>query len=394
MEKDFPIRVWHEGNLGNITLMYLTALKLKMRMGFGKIYHVSIPIFGIDCPDFDTGGPQGGFHDTRDGCDRRNGALPMNAWKKIIPKSRASFFSLEGVYQNIRNYPSRSELNYDVTFPLLTNTPGGGEDELVINIRGGDILQGISELYPMIPVEFYKYIAQKTGKKVIFHGQLDESPYMDELKAAFPHATYLPSMGIKQDLDFLRRSKYIIPSISSFSWLAVWLSHAKKIYFPIAGLFNLGLHTGSMLLPFEDERYEFYSFPIYRATHINHYRSYIDPIRNAWEYIPRHAIAAIVAAREDHVDEYLQAFDVEDFLKMYPEMQPDYDQWGIQALVSSYINRLYFAGYKPLLVDEDFYSRSYPSAAREVAEYKYKSLMEHYILKGQFQGYQPKPTHS
>jgi len=146
--------------------MYLTAIKMREELGCGRISHVNIPMFGISCEDFDINSSIGGVHDRFHPNGKRYGSFPFKGLSKIIPETDAKFLSIEGLCQNINNFPMRNNFDYDNHFPFISSSKcGGGEDELVINIRGGDILDGISPLYPMIPVEFYEFLAKKTGKK-------------------------------------------------------------------------------------------------------------------------------------------------------------------------------------------------------------------------------------
>ena len=119
MDKDFVIRIWSEGNLGNILPMYLTAIKMKEKLGYGKISHVNIPIFGISYEDFDMNSSIGGIHDQFHPNGKRYGNLPFKSLSKLIPKTDAKFISLEGLCQNINNFTGRNELDYDNHFPFF-----------------------------------------------------------------------------------------------------------------------------------------------------------------------------------------------------------------------------------------------------------------------------------
>lgn len=391
--KKFNIRIWFDGNPGNIMPMYLTALKMQRLLGFGEINNVKIPLFNIDLPDFSLTTPPGGFHDRYHSSGKRYGLLPFQGLKKFILNSDACFLSLESLYQNINNFPRRDEVDYDTIFPPLDSREGGGEDELVINIRGGDILQGISDLYGMLPVEFYKFIAKKTGKKCIFYGQLDESPYMDELRAAFPDATYIPSRGVARDFDFIRKSKHIIPCVSTFSWMASWLSSATKIYFPVAGLLNPAQHYYGMLLPLDDPRYEFYLFPVYEALHVNEYRSYIDPIRHSWRYMSHDDLREAVKQRTSDIDCHLQAFNIEDFMEMYDDSREEFAHHGVRGMVNTYLDKWFPEGRAPVHVDRGYYTRKYQQAALDISEGRYNNETDHFIKCGQFQGYYPRSVY-
>jgi hypothetical protein len=109
---------------------------------------------------------------------------------------------------------------------------------------------------------FYEKIIDESGLEPVFMGQLEQGDYIDALRLAFKGATFLPqSIEPMQDFQTIRGAEHIVCSISSFSWLASWLSEAAQtIHLPIAGLFNPA-NRETMLLPINDPRYSFYKVP-------------------------------------------------------------------------------------------------------------------------------------
>lgn len=64
------------------------------------------------------------------------------------------------------------------------------------------------------------------------------------------------------DFERLRSAKHVCLSISSFSWLAAWLSSlAKTIHMPVAGIFDPRRGVQS-LIPGDDARYRFWEVDI------------------------------------------------------------------------------------------------------------------------------------
>lgn len=389
--RDFSIRIWAQGNPGNIIMMYLTALKLRKTLGFGTLRHVHIPLFNINLPDHDLHGMIG-LHDRNATNGRLQGAFPFEGYKNAIHQCDASFLTLDGFYQHISNFPDRSSFDYDREFPALTDTDDhGGEDDLVINIRGGDILKAIHPHYTQLPPEFYEALIARTGKHPIFYGQLDPSPYLEELKQRFPTATFIPSRGVERDFDFIRKSHYIVPALSTFSWLAAWLSNAKKIFFPVAGIFSPAQHPSAMLLPLDDKRYEFYTFPIYFARNIADYREYMDPIRNLWQYSETEMLRDICKPKERSLDAGLNLFNAEEYLALYPEFGQLYKSFGNSGLVNHFCEAGFWESRKPFFFDETFYSSRYPMAALAVSQGHYRDMLDHYLLAGHKMGYRPHP---
>ncbi|WP_349934905.1 hypothetical protein [Acetobacter sp. A11-2] len=387
---DIKIRIFETGNPGNILAMYLTALKIKEYLPSASISHVDLPLFNIHCPDFDLGSTMGGLHDRFHNSGKRYSIVPVKGFAKWAMQTDAAFISLEGLCQNIKNFPDRYLFNYDQHFPFSDkNTSFGGENDLVINIRGGEVLQGVSTLYPMIPIEFYKFLAQKTKKHLIFYGQLDDSPYMEELKSTFPNATYIASRGMEMDFDFLRKSKHLVMCISTFSWFAAWFSNAQKIYFPIAGTLNPAQHFYGNMLPLDDPRYEFFLFPVYDALPVKRYREYIDPVRNAWQHVSHDQLRGMMKRRSSNIEDYLLAFDPEFYISHYHECRNIYNTWGNKGVVNFYLETGFFRGDFPCYVDRSFYTQNYPLAALEISQGIFENEVEHYILRGQYQGYKP-----
>ncbi|EPJ9768030.1 hypothetical protein P5767_004831 [Citrobacter freundii] len=90
-------------------------------------------------------------------------------------------------------------------------------------------------------------------------GQLDNDKYSEKLKEKFPNALYPKFNTWEDDFNVIRTSVNIIPAVSTFSWLASWLSEtAKNIYFPIMGLYHPLARPDVDMLPIDDERYHFY----------------------------------------------------------------------------------------------------------------------------------------
>jgi hypothetical protein len=146
------------------------------------------------------------------------------------------------------------------------------EDELVINIRAGDILCGKPYWYPLVPPLFYYRLIEHTGLRPVLLGQLDDCLYVNEIKRLLPGARLLPSAGALTDFNRLRHAKNLCITVSSFSWLA-WLSTAARIHYPLLGFLHpLCLPKGwnggggTDLTPHGDARYLYHLFPILTAA--------------------------------------------------------------------------------------------------------------------------------
>jgi hypothetical protein len=184
-----------------------------------------------------------------------------------------------------------------------------GEDEVLISVRAEDVESGVHEPYYPLPFDFYEAVIRSEGKRPVFMGQLQPSPYVQALRQRFPDARYLPLATPLEDFQTMRNAGCVVPSISSFAWLACWLSEsARTIHLPVAGLFN-PRRGRQNLLPVGDARYRYWSidFPTMQERPNIRAATWAAAARNAtaqteaWALgIARSAISRRVAAEPQH----------------------------------------------------------------------------------------------
>ncbi|MGG5889216.1 hypothetical protein ACLF3G_18935 [Falsiroseomonas sp. HC035] len=135
------------------------------------------------------------------------------------------------------------------------------EGSLVISVRGAEILGGVHKDYRPVPIALYRRLVAETGLSPVFLGQLGEDAYSQALRAQFPAATFVPSQGPMEDFAALRAARHLVASVSTFSWLACWLSEAETIHLPILGMYHPRRRADIDLLPLTDPRYRFHLLP-------------------------------------------------------------------------------------------------------------------------------------
>jgi hypothetical protein len=384
--RDFTLRLLRRGNPGNLMMMYLTMHRLQKLLGFGELANVHIPIFGIDIPDRNLAGTIG-LHDRESTNGRTLGAFPFNGYKTAIENSNAAFLMFEAYYQHVGNFYDRRNFSYDQMFPRMENqNEHGHEDQLVISIRGGEILGAIHPNYTLLPISFYQRIIWQTSLEPVFFGQLTESPYMADLRKAFPTAQFIPGKNPQFDFDFLRKSKNIVVSVSTFSWMAAWLSDAEKIFLPITGMLN-PRQQPSMLIPSNDPRYRFFQFPVNYCLPVARYREYLDPIEDLWRPVSEEFILASVPKPERSLGKYMACFDPEHYVRVCPNGQELYNLYGFSGLMNDFTDSGFWQGRLPCAIDEGFYTRTYPLAAMEISKGVYLDAMHHYSEVGRHLGY-------
>lgn len=153
---------------------------------------------------------------------------------------------------------------------MFQHTTGGqytAPDELVMHVRADEILGGIHGDYIPVPLSYYRRLVDKTGLRPVFTGQVRPSFYSDALRRSFPEARFLVGNHWIDDFQTTRYAHNIATSVSTFVWLAAWLSQtAKRIYMPQLGLMNPLQRPDIDLSPLDDPRYEFEPFPVGKFT--------------------------------------------------------------------------------------------------------------------------------
>lgn len=132
------------------------------------------------------------------------------------------------------------------------------DNQILLNIRSEDIENGHHQRYYPLPFSFYECLIDTTGLQPVFMGQLDNTDYVLALKRKFNGAIFLPKASVMEDFQTIRNAANLAISVSSFAWLAAWLSErAHFIHFPVAGLYD-PQNGETLLMPVDDERYRFY----------------------------------------------------------------------------------------------------------------------------------------
>ena len=243
------------GNLGNQMLQLIYAISLQDQVPDLEIFGYDMPLWGL------------------------SNLAPMG-WPPLTPSLRLRETDGDGIVPlflsgtlrraKVRDIPLRcTQFSpparfYDV-FPINPDSKAvTGPDELLINVRGAEILRSTHSDYGPIPVDWYRKLIADTGLSPVFLGQLGEDYYSDLLRRSFPNARFVASQGALADFDAIRLAEHIAVSVSTFSWLAAWFSQAKTIHLPLLGILNPVQRPDIWMLPTQDARYHFHRFPIRR----------------------------------------------------------------------------------------------------------------------------------
>lgn len=379
--------IWIEpmGNMGNRALQYLAAYGLAMRAG-GVVRNILLPEWGISAP----APPPNPMRAAGTGVNRYqfdSAGLGDCLRRGVVEAVRIESFTF-----HLDHYPPRA-----LCKTLLGPAKGGedaagfGADTLVCSIRGGEILTGIHPDYLLLPPAYYQSLADRTGLKLVFHGQLGDDPYTQSLRDAFPGADFCASRGPGHDFETLRRSANIVLAISTFSWLAAWLSEAQRVFMPIAGMFNPVQHPDQLYLALDEPAYECDLFPYAQAVNLflapGDFARLQGLLASAMRPVTKEEVGQMITrSKRLGTGRVLTAgFDPGFYTSSYGDAA---------TYPGSALEHYMMIGWPehrlPLEFDPFFYTTTYPDAAMEVAEGKFATPLEHFLEVGYALGYAAK----
>jgi hypothetical protein len=369
------------GNLGNQMIQYMAARAVAEFAWPARLSCVNLPPFGILHPVIE-------------------GDFPVTeiVTRPLVEVDRLAHALATGQLQrvDIRTYAQRIDnfLPAQAYRPAFVARAGGdadgaADDELLCNIRQGDILDGHHPDYVLIPIGFYADLAARTGLRLVFMGQLEDSPYIDALRARFPAARFLPSGGAAVDFERIRRSRFIVPCVSTFSWLAAWLSDAERIFMPVLGLFNPLQNRTVDLLPLRDPRFVFYQFPVHYGTPVATFAAAGAAVAGLWRQMEAPALAELLhripAPRQK--PHYLAMFDEGYYQATHPDIAQAVADGHLPSGRHHYEICGFDEGRTAFPLDRAWYCRTYPIAAVEVAEGRWNDPEQHWLEVGRGRGY-------
>jgi len=374
-------------NIGNRALQYLTAEGIKEHAPDARILNTRLEMFGIDQP-----APRPA-NDSCAGTGMYRYSIDTQGLGACLRRGEVESIAIDSYTFSVDHYPSREKCRS--LLPVATgadDVSGFGEQQLLCNVRGDEILRGEHLDYIPMPAGYYKLLEQETGLELVFYGQIGDDPYSESLRQHFPRARFIASRGPAIDFETIRRSKNIAVCISTFSWLAAWLSRARRIYVPIGGMFNPVQHPDQNYLPVDDPAFRFVLFP-----HVKTVNLYERPTE-FWQIQERISKFARFATHSE-IQELLArvttaprtkrvmagAFDQRYYCNRYLDAAAD-----VLALRATALDHYLRCGdYCDQIVafDEQFYGAAYPDAETDVALGRFSNLLNHFIRKGWYLGY-------
>jgi hypothetical protein len=251
------IQVGRHQGLANQMFRYAYARHLQALIPGSTVTGYDLPPFGLYADEVPLDGrvlhiPHGHRH-------------PLQTIASLVNRGVYDHVQLDGYVQRLEFYPDRD--GFGTLFPPLpaADLTFLGADHVVVNVRAAEVLGNIHPDYGPVPVAYFQQVAESTGLKPVVMGQLGDDFYSDRIRQCFQGCTFLPSRSPAEDFQILRQAVHVVIGVSTFSWLACWMSNtAKTIHMPLKGLFNPLQRPDVDLLPVGDLRYRFYAHAVER----------------------------------------------------------------------------------------------------------------------------------
>jgi len=244
-------------NPGNAMFQYAYLKQLQSRLDDAELTGYQIPMFGLSSQKIELPGRVLSI----DGGHKHSFEHLGTLFKRRVYDS----LSFAGYVQRLEFYPDRAAFGAHFRCPDDLDFPTLSRSQLLINVRGSEILTAFHPDYGPVPISYYRHIAERTKLEPVIMGQLGDDAYSEAIRRAFSGCKFLPHVSPLIDFETIRHAVNIVVSVSTFSWLAAWLSEAAEtIHMPIKGLFHPQQRGDVDLVPVGDARYQFYVFPVER----------------------------------------------------------------------------------------------------------------------------------
>jgi hypothetical protein len=385
------VQVTLKGGLGNRMIQFLAAYRLASLVPGCRIGNVTLPEWGIHLPPI-APGPEPMTY-LRDSIAAGGQRIDLADIAAALNDGTVARVEMDHFGQDLRNLPSR-DVAAALFRPGVPPIARFGRDTLLINIRGEEILTGAHPHYTLLPVPFYQELVARTGLMPVFLGQIAPNPYTDALRAGFPDARFITSHGAATDFATLRHARNVVVAVSTFSWLAAWLSEAERIFLPLSGFLNPAQSPDIHLLPLDDPRYRFILFPFNPAVPVAEAAAAHAALAGTWRLMGADMIAELMTRRPRFpvsAHAMRAEFDEAFYLARYPDVREAVRRDAYHSAYEHYAFEGHAEGREPFALDRAWYCRAYPLAAIEVGQGDFAGLHHHYVAVGRARGYAPLP---
>ncbi|HEY1931064.1 MAG TPA: hypothetical protein VGG99_03555 [Acetobacteraceae bacterium] len=378
--------VIRRGALANQMIQFMVALKFRSLVPECRISNVDLPLWGISHPPIEGGEPVE--------VQRSELRLDLYDWARRMRSGALcrGVFSCFG--QRVEHFLHPAYYRSIFRSPEFPQPVGFDDRHLVCHVRAGEILDGHAVNYTLTPIEFYAELIERTGLRPVFMGQTGVNSYTLRLRERFPSAIFLETRDVIVDFETIRQSKNVVVGVSTFAWLAAWLSRADRIFMTVSGLLHPMQYPLADLLPFGDSRYHFFLFPINYAVPLDRHAEAHRRIAHMWRYVPQELLRRQMKEAPRFActpDMMANEVDPEFYLNTHTDVTLEIASRTAAAARHHYRNWGFHEGRLPFRMDLAWYAVQYPIAAFEVAQGDYRDFPHHYVAVGRARGYRPMP---
>jgi hypothetical protein len=265
MSADTPIalRLINNGNFGNKMFQYAYLRRLQNFLPASEIFDANIPELGVRTEKYKGSGDSLLIWKGHD--------LPFEVVARKILKSGHGCLRFGGYVQRMEYLGSVDDLGSlfslpkaldDERFRILTS-----DRYITCIVRANEILKAVHLDYPPTPISFFRAAVLDSGRIPVLMGQTASSFYSDALRRMFPDCVVYDHVSPLEDFRFITHSTNVAIAVSTFAWMASYLSKsAKHLYLPVFGFYNRAQRKDIDLLPIGDVRYRFAEFETMKWT--------------------------------------------------------------------------------------------------------------------------------
>ena len=385
---DGPIfHIEPKGGFGSRMIQYMVALSFQHLVPGCRISNVRLPEWGIDCPPLPLP-------------DATEQAEQPHHIEMAGLAARALTGALRGVVyrglgQRLENFPDIDTCRAVFRPPVITRARFDAR-HLICHIRAEELSLGVKDPDgPLTPIEFFSDIVAETGLIPVFVGRTVPNAYTGRLRRRFPQGVFLEAGDTISDFEIIRQAKNIVIGVSTFAWMAAWLSHAERIFVAVSGRFNPMQVRAVDLLPFDDPRYRFYLFPINYTVPLQRHAEYHARLAPLCRYMRNTDLLRLFreAPRFDpSTAQMLEEFDPEYYLSINEDVAGKFGRDNADGARHHYRQAGVREQRMPFGISAGWYAEQYPTAALQVAQGDYSDFAQHYVAIGRARRYRLLPV--
>jgi hypothetical protein len=181
------VHVRRFGNLGNQMFQLMAARSIARRVPGCVVSAEPMPAWGLLFPHIPAEG--------RVSQIVTSSRIPVEELASDLREGRIDHVELHSYGTHIANF-SDGMAQYARDFRSGYDGPGGSDDELVINIRAGEVLDARHPDYVLVPIDFITSSVASMKLRPVFCGQTAmNNRYLRRLHEFFPDATFIPDPG-------------------------------------------------------------------------------------------------------------------------------------------------------------------------------------------------------